>query len=151
MANLANLISLACFDELHLRAVYMVSGACWMVWCILEGQWSGLVWEILLWGSSAYKIWEIYRDLKPIKLTEDQELVYSKTFNDLSQRDFLRLFSVCVETSAEKGKVVCKHGQKMEVRTERRGGGWSVATARNYLLINDPTLAPLDPLLPPQR
>ncbi len=113
--NLSNLIFLGAYwvkDILWLRLLAMVGSLVAIPCYLLQTQslWNPATWSCLFIGIAAARAWGIMKERRPVAFTDDEQLLYDKTFNALSPPQFKRLLAIGEWRDPDRGYVLHSTG-----------------------------------------
>ncbi len=97
--DLANLIFVGAYwvkDILQLRLLSIVGSLAVIPYYLLQTDplWAPMMWSCVFISINATRAWGIMKERRPITFTEDERLLYDKTFRVLSLQQFKRLLAV---------------------------------------------------------
>jgi len=80
--------------ELRLRISLVVVSIAFIVWAVIAGSWSPVVWNVLFGVTHAVHVYRMWQANRAIALSEEAEEVHARLFPELSRLDFHALWSV---------------------------------------------------------
>lgn len=117
--NTGNLIFVAAYwvkDILWLRILAIVGSLVGLPYFLLQPEplWASVFWTAVFVSIHLVRAWQIYLERRPVKLTPDEEILYNKTFSNLSPQQFHQLVSAGQWIDLEAG-------QKLQTRGDNTG------------------------------
>jgi len=97
--DVVNLIFLAAYwvkDILWLRLLAMVGSLVSIPYYLLQTEplWTPTMWSCVFIAIHATRAWGIVKQRRPVAFTGDEQLLYEKTFSELSPQEFKRLLAI---------------------------------------------------------
>jgi len=109
--DLANLIFLGAYlvkDILRLRLLTIVGSLVVIPFYLLQTEplWTPIMWSGVFISVNAVRAWGIVKERRPVAFTNDEQLLYDKTFSTLSPQQFKRLLAIGEWQDLERGYVL---------------------------------------------
>jgi len=109
--DLANLIFLGAYlvkDILRLRLLTIVGSLVVIPFYLLQTEplWTPIMWGGVFISVNAVRAWGIVKERRPVAFTNDEQLLYDKTFSTLSPQQFKRLLAIGEWQDLERGYVL---------------------------------------------
>jgi hypothetical protein len=97
--NVANLIFVGAYwvkDILWLRLLAIVGSLVVIPYYLLQTDplWTPMMWSCVFISINATRAWGIMKERRPVTFTDDERLLYDKTFSALSLQQFKRLLAI---------------------------------------------------------
>jgi len=113
--DLANLIFLGAYwvkDILWLRLLSIVGSLVVIPFYLLQSEplWTPVTWSFVFICVHAVRAWGIVNERRPVAFTDDEQLLYDKTFSTLSPKQFKRLLAIGEWQDLERGYVLHSTG-----------------------------------------
>ena len=113
--NLSNLIFIGAYlvkDILWLRSLAMVGSLVIIPYYLLQTEplWNPAMWSCVFIGIHATRAWGVIRERRPVAFTDDEQLLYNKTFSALSPQQFKRLLSIGEWQDLDRGHLLHSTG-----------------------------------------
>ena len=113
--NLANLIFVGAYwvkDILWLRLLAIVGSLVVIPYYLLQTDplWTPTMWSCVFVGIHAIRAWGIVKERQPVVFTDDEQLLYDKTFSALSRQQFKRLLAIGEWQELDRGYVLHSTG-----------------------------------------
>jgi hypothetical protein len=97
--DLANLILVGAYwvkDILWLRLLSIVSSLVVIPYFLLQEHplWTPTIWTVVFIAIHGVRCWQLVKERRPVVFTEDEQLLYDKTFSTLSPQQFKRVLAI---------------------------------------------------------
>lgn len=100
--------------EIKLRVSLVIVSIAFIVWAIVAGQTSALIWNILFGGSHLYQLIRRWQQHRAIEIAAEAEVVHQRLFSDLSRLEFFGLWSVGMSRKASPGEPLIIEGTEQK-------------------------------------
>lgn len=100
--------------EIKLRVMLVIVSIAFMIWALIAGQTSALIWNLLFGGSHLSQLIRRWQQHRAIEIADDAELVHQRLFRDLSRLDFFGLWSVGASRRVMPGEPLIVEGSKQD-------------------------------------
>jgi Popeye-like protein len=115
LSNLSNLIFLSAYlvkDILWLRLLAITASLVAIPYYMLQSEplWNPAAWSCVFISIHAMRAWGIVKERRPVALTDDEQLLYDKTFSTLSPQQFKRLLAIGEWQDLDRGCVLHSAG-----------------------------------------
>ena len=118
--TLANLIFVSAYwvkDILWLRLLAIVGSLVVIPYYLLQNNplWTPMIWSCVFISIHATRAWGIMKERRPIAFTDDEQLLYDKTFGALSPQQFKRLLAIGEWRDLDRGYVLHSTGDPSDL------------------------------------
>ena len=115
--DVSNLIYVGAYwvkDILWLRLLAMVGSLLLIPYYLLQPEplWTPFMWSCVFISIHATRAWGIMKERRPIAFTDEERLLYDKTFNALSPQQFKRLLAIGEWQDLDRGYVLHSTGDR---------------------------------------
>ena len=113
VANILLLVAYSVRDILWLRLFAVAASVMSIPYFLLQPTtlWAPLGWTVGFAGINLLQSWRLFMERQPVKLTEEEEEVRSRLFQDLPSRKFLQLVSIGSWVTAQPGERMIESGR----------------------------------------
>ena len=110
------LVSYMVKDFMKLRLSMIFANVFFLIPIIYHGDsfLASGVWSVLFILVNAQRIWVMYLESCPAKLSEEQEMIYLYLFRHMKPKQFLRIYKLGRICEVERGDVIVKKGQNVQ-------------------------------------
>ncbi len=98
----------------RLRIGMIVVSVAFIIWGILGGVWSAVIWNLAFGSVHAYQLYQLWAKHRAINLSVEERALHRRLFPDISLVDFFTLWSVGNGATAERGDVLIREQTKQE-------------------------------------
>jgi len=117
--DLANLIFISAYwvkDILLLRLLSIAGSLVVIPYYLLQAEplWTPMIWSCVFISIHATRAWGIVSERRPVAFTDDEQLLYDKTFSELSPQQFKRLLAIGEWQDLDRGHVLHSTGDPPE-------------------------------------
>ena len=117
--DLANLIFISAYwvkDILLLRLLSIAGSLVVIPYYLLQTEplWTPMIWSCVFISIHATRAWGIVSERRPVAFTDDEQLLYDKTFSELSPQQFKRLLAIGEWQDLDRGRVLHSTGDPPE-------------------------------------
>jgi len=117
--DLANLIFISAYwvkDILLLRLLSIAGSLVVIPYYLLQAEplWTPMIWSCVFISVHATRAWGIVSERRPVAFTDDEQLLYGKTFSELSPQQFKRLLAIGEWQDLDRGHVLHSTGDPPE-------------------------------------
>jgi len=117
--DLANLIFISAYwvkDILLLRLLSIAGSLVVIPYYLLQTEplWTPMIWSCVFISIRATRAWGIVSERRPVAFTGDEQLLYDKTFSELSPQQFTRLLAIGEWQDLDRGRVLHSTGEPPE-------------------------------------
>jgi len=115
----ANILLLAAYsvrDILWLRLFAVASSLMAIPYFLFQPKplWAAFGWSILFTAINLFQSWRLFRERRPVRLTQDEEDVRRLVFPDLPPREVLRLVSIGFWIAPQAGERLIESGKAVD-------------------------------------
>jgi hypothetical protein len=119
IAQISSLLVLASYmvtDFMKLRLSLIFANVFCLIPIIYQGDYflATGAWSVLFILVNAQKIWAMYLESRPAKLSKEQEIIYSHLFRHMKPQQFLNIYQLGRILEVEKGNIIVEKGQNIE-------------------------------------